>query len=255
MFNNFLGDGLMRPPLLLDLMNSKINYGKEEKTPIPNLADSFREFLFDFSYPLSNKISKQEFETQIINHFIMRRICSQTYLTFKMYFQNRILEIIPYYNKLFDSFTDWDIFNNGQVENESFTDTKTYSENDSGSNTTNNSNSTTTSANSTNTSDRRFSKNPQNELTNVKDGKYVTEYNFDSNNSQDSGTSSGTSQTTGSNTNNKSGQEQFTHTKNRTLSLNDKKMEMYKQFLEDKSKIMTLIYNDLEECFYQCELI
>ena len=255
MFNYFFNDEFMRPPQFLDLINAKINYKNPNPVSIPNLADAFRPFLFDFSYPLSSKVNKQDFENQIINYFLFRRIGTQTYLKFKMYFENRILEIIPYYNKLFDAFTDWNIFQVGEVENETSSDNRSYSESGTDNGTSNNTTSATTTSNGSSTSDRRFSKNPQNELQNVKDGKYVTEYNYDENTATDTSTSSGTNNTTNSNSNSKNGTDNSTHSRQRTLTLNNQNMDLYKKYLEDKEKIMTMIYKDLECCFFQTEMI
>lgn len=243
-----MNDKFYRPPLLYDLMQSKLNFENENPISIRNLAENFRQYMFDFEYPLSNMVDKEDFEKQIINHFLMRRIGMQTFLAFKIELENKMLEIMPYYNKIFDSYSSWDIFANGESESESISDTEQYAENGQNANT--NNSSTSTNSTTQATSDRRYSKSPQNELSNIRDGKYVTDYNYDTTNGSDSST--GSAQSTGSGTNSKNSSKNYSHTRNLSR-INNNKMELYRQFLEEKTKIMGLIYNDLNSLFYGLE--
>ena len=102
-----------RPPLLYDLMNSMTNFGAEEQTKIKDLARESSSKIFDFEYPLSNKVDKEDFETMILNHFIDRRIGFETYTLFHIKLETKMNEIMPYYNKIFDSFDDWNLFTDG----------------------------------------------------------------------------------------------------------------------------------------------
>ena len=124
---------------------------------------------FDFNYTLTDKITKEDFEVMILNHFLMRRIGYDTVTAFKIALCNKLNEILPKYNMLFNSMDGWDLFNDGEtltrVED---TDMSTTSR---------------TSGRGDNISDRRFSNTPQNELSNVRDGRYVTEYNYETDNS------------------------------------------------------------------------
>ena len=145
------------PPTLYSILNSLVNYGSNEKTKIKNLASEGRSYIFDFEYPLSNKINKEEFEIMILNHFIMRRIGYETMTAFKLALSTKLNEVMPIYNKMFDMLDGWDLFNDGELVTEN------------GNNKLNN------STNSKNISDRRYSDTPQNELQNVQDGKYGTD--------------------------------------------------------------------------------
>lgn len=209
------------PPTLYRILNSLVNYDEEEQTKIKNLAAAGREDIFDFEYPLSTNVDKEDFEVMILNHFLMRRIGYDTMTAFKIALNVKLNEIMPIYNKMFDMLEGWDIFNDG----ESVTRTVT----DAGSNSLNN---TTTSQN---TSDRRYSDTPQNQLSNVRDGKYITDYNYDTDNG------SVTSASTGTDSRN------TTETITRTPS---DKMKLYKEFIENKKSIMTMIFEDLEPLFY-----
>jgi hypothetical protein len=80
----FLPTNCDLPPTLKSLMNSICNYGKEEKTNIYNLAKGSRSTIFNFDYPLSDKVNKEDFEVMILNHFIHRRIGFDTPTEFRI---------------------------------------------------------------------------------------------------------------------------------------------------------------------------
>jgi len=213
------------PPTLKSLMNSICNYGKEEKTNIYNLAKGSRTTIFNFDYPLSDKVNREDFEIMILNHFIHRRIGFDTPTEFRIALNVKLNEIMPRYNKLFDMLDGWDLYSGGEVT--------TRVQTDNGSNTLNN----TTSNDSTSTSDRRNSQMPQNEIEDVKDGNYMTDYNYDTN--IDSGTVTSNSNGTSANTTNET----------ITRSPSDK-IRIYKEFIENIDNIYSLIFKDLDSLFY-----
>ena len=213
------------PPTLKSLMNSICNYGKEEKTNIYNLAKGSRETIFNFDYPLSDKVNREDFEIMILNHYIHRRIGFDTPTEFRIALNVKLNEIMPRYNKLFDMLDGWDLYNGGEVT--------TRLQTDNGTNTLNN----TVNANNTNISDRRNSNVPQNELEDVQNGSYMTDYNYDTN--TDSNTT--ISNTSGSNNN--------TTNEEITRSPSDK-IRIYKEFMENVNNIYSLIFKDLDSLFY-----
>lgn len=213
------------PPTLKSLMNSICNYGKEEKTNIYNLAKGSRETIFNFDYPLSDKVNKEAFEIMILNHYIHRRIGFDTPTEFRIALNVKLNEIMPRYNKLFDMLNGWDLYNGGEVT--------TRVQTDNGTNTLNN----TVNANNTNISDRRNSNVPQNELEDVQNGSYMTDYNYDTNTD---------SNTTVSNT---SGNNSNTTNEEITRSPSDK-IRIYKEFMENVNNIYSLIFKDLDSLFY-----
>lgn len=213
------------PQTLYSIMNSICNYDKEEKTNIYGLASGARSTIFDFDYPLSTHIDREEFEILILKHFIMRRIGFDTPTAFKLALEVKLNEIMPLYNKLFDALDGWELFNSG----ESITRVTT----DNGSNTLNN----TITANNTNTSDRRNSNVPQNQLSDIQNGTYMTDYNLDTDTSN--GTTLSSTEGTNANTTNE--------VINRTPA---DKIKIYKDFIESKNNIYTMIFKDLETLFY-----
>lgn len=206
------------PPTVYSLLESYVNYGKEEKTKITDLAKAGRSMFFDFDYPLSLHVSKEDFETMIINHYIMRRIGYETVTAFKIALNVKLNEIMPRYNKLFDCLDGWDLFNSGETVTRSQQDSRT----------------TSSTGTANNTSDQRFSDTPQNEIQDVQDGKYVSQYSYN------------TDQAT--NTNNINDQGNVNETITRSPA---DKINLYNEFLKNSQNIYTMIFRDLDVLFYQ----
>ena len=229
------------PPTVYALLNSYVNFSKEEPEKIKDLAKLGRTMFFDFEYPLTNKITKEQFETMILNHFLMRRIGYDTVTAFNIALSVKINEIMPKYNILFNALDGWEIFNSGETTTRTMTD-NTISESES-TVSTNNSNSNTSS----NTTDNRFSNTPQNAIQDVQAGKYVSEYTYTHTtaNSQDTGTSSSTAGNSGED--NKTVNETITKTP-------ADKIKVYTEFVKNYNNIFSMIFEDLEPLFYQIAL-
>ena len=238
MFMPFIPSVNMQPPTLFSILESIVNFGKIDRVPIKNLAKNARSIIFDFDYPLNDKISKEDFECMILNHFIMRRIGFESVTSFKLQLQVKLNEIMPMYNKLIEL-----VYGNsgfGEVTQRNGFDNRTIN------NTSNTENNMTNEANTntTNTSDRRHSDTPQNELDNVKAGKYVTDYNYDTNTGEtdDVSHSHGTSNNV-SNTNDKNNYEENISKVNM--------LEVFTKLNEEIKNIYTMIFKDLDCLFYQ----
>lgn len=227
-----------RPPTLYSLLQSIVNYGKEEQTKIKDLASVGRTTIFDFDYPLSDNITKEEFETMILNKFLMRRIGFETLTAFKIQLNVKLNEIMPMYNKLIDLLYTENGF--GEITKRTGFDNRIID------NTSNTTNSMTNNSNTThqNISDRRGSNTPQNELDNIRNGKYVTEYHYDTDNSnnEDTSTSNGTSQ-------NKTNTKDNNNYEENISKIN--MFEVYSKLNEEIKNIYTMIFKDLDCLFYQ----
>ena len=143
------------PPTLYSLMESKVNYENESPVKIENLPESFRTYLFDFDYPLAQKY-RYNFEIIFLTHYMFRRIGFETYLSFKLHLKTKLFEIMPKYNKMFEGFESLDFAG--------IKETETRQEIEAG------------TSNSTNVNDNRFSNVPQNEIDDISDGSYMTDY-------------------------------------------------------------------------------
>lgn len=229
-----LGISQDEPPTIYSLLNSYVNFANDTPAKIKDLASAGRAMFFDFDYPLATGMTKSEFECMILNHFMMRRIGYETVTAFKMALNVKLNEIMPMYNKLFESINSWDIFDDGEIMNRSVTDSRSVSN----AGTSNGTNNTTNSA----TSDQRFSDTPQNALQDVRDGQYVTEYNYN----QDSVTSNNTTSATTSNNTIEGGSQT-----ERIVRTPSDKMHLYTEFLRNRQNIYTMIFKDLDSLFYQ----
>lgn len=215
-----------QPPTIYSLLNSYVNFENPEPVKISNLASAGRSMFFDFDYPLAEGWSKEDFETMILNHFMMRRIGYETVTAFKLALNVKLNEVMPEYNRLYESLDGWDLFNDGESITRDTTD--------------NGSQSISQAGTSSNTSDRRFSDTPQNAISDVQSGTYVTDYNYDQN--------------TGTESNNTiSSNSTATHESiNRTPA---DKIRIYNEFLTARQNLYTMIFKDLDSLFYQIALI
>ena len=123
-----------KPPTIYFLLDSIVNYGKDTKTKIKDLESQGRSRVFNFDYPLSDKITKADFETNILNHYLMRRIGAETFTAFQINLNAKLNEIMPLYNMMFDSLDGIDLLNDSE--------TKTGTDNSSTNNSLNNSSTT-----------------------------------------------------------------------------------------------------------------
>ena len=217
------------PPTLYSIMDAMVNFGQTDKVKIKDLPLASREEIFDFNYPLTNKISKQDFEVLILKHFMMRRIGYDTMTAFKIALDVKLNEIMPIYTKMFDMLDGWDLFSDGEVETRNVVDSRS----------TQNLSSLNQTNSGTDTSDRRFSELPQNRLIDLQNGNYVTDYNYDTNTTSNSMNNQSASNITDSG------------------SLNERierspadKIAIYKNFLESSESIYTMIFRDLDNLFY-----
>ena len=224
------------PPTIYALLNSYVNYNKpeNEQVKIKNLARTGRTLFFDFDYPLSSHVTKEDFETLILNHFLMRRIGYETVTAFNIALSVKINEIMPYYNKLLDALSGWDLLNDGYSLTRETGNANTTETSSTGIN--------TTSDSTSSTSDLRSSDTPQNQIQDVRDGKYVTNYNFNQN--YGAGTSSSSSSNTSDGGSTSYGYESTTKTA-------ENKIGIYTEFLQNREKIYTMIFKELDSLFYQ----
>ena len=231
-----------KPPTVYTILESIVNYGKEPKTKIRDLAKVGRETIFNFDYPLSQNVSRETFETMILNHFLMRRIGFETVEAFRIQLMVKLNEIMPVYNIMFDSIQNWNLFNDGEITRRYGTDNRQIETNSNTKNELKN-----TSQNETqNISDRRNSQLPQNQLQDLRDGDYVTDYNYDTNNTNanDTSNSNGKSESK----NNTKDNNQYNETIEKSPA---NKLELLKEFQENIKNIYGMIFKDLECLFYQ----
>lgn len=85
--------------------------GAEEYSPFSEIDDivenSRREIFGD--YPIFNNDEglRKRLESKILKHYYVREICCETVGLWKLYLNNRMNEIMPYYNKMYESEALW----------------------------------------------------------------------------------------------------------------------------------------------------
>lgn len=62
-----------------------------------------RNKIFSFDYPIFDEDYREILETKIIKHYYTREISAETYGRWKLFLDMRMNEIMPYYNKLYES--------------------------------------------------------------------------------------------------------------------------------------------------------
>lgn len=225
MFYPMLPNDCNKPPTIYSLLESIVNFENETPVKTSELAKNGRDKIFDFDYPLTEHITKEDFEVMILNNYMMRRIGYETPTAFKIAMEVKLNSIMPIFNKMFDSLENWNLFNDGENINR----TVTKGEN---STTTSNSN-----INSTTRDDSRYSDTPQGRLNDIEAGTYMTDYTLNQNTSNSTGNST--------DTNNKNG----TETENITRTPGEK-LELYKEFQNNIKSIYGLIFDELDDLFY-----
>lgn len=206
------------PPTLYSLMNSYVNFNKkeDEKVKIIDLPNAFKDYLFDFSYPLDDEY-KASFEENFLSHYMFRRIGYETYMSFKIHLKNKLNEIMYKYNAMFEEFSNLDFLGVNE------THTRTIS----------GSSSSQSSGTSGTTSDNRYSDTPENQLTDVQNGTYLTDYTYNSQTGSSSASASGTSSST----------------ETITIHRGDSTDE-YLKYQNKINNIYTMIYKELDSLFY-----
>lgn len=225
-FGPYLPPNCDKPPTLYSVLNAIVNGDKDEDdyTKIKDLAKYGRSKIFDFEYPLTTNMTKEDFECMILNHYMTRRIGFETVTNFKLHLQVKLNSIMPKYNLLFDNQAN--IMNSRTITKEGTDNTNSRTQNQS-----------SNSNNSSSITDNRFSDEPQNEIQDVKDGKYVSTYSL----TQADVNSKGSSSNSGTGSNDR--------TYNETITENDND-NTYFRIQSEMIPIFDMIFKELDSLFF-----
>lgn len=128
--------------------------------------------IFDFDFPIFDENYRLALEIKILRHFYTREIGSETVGLWKLRLNDKMNEIMPYLNKFYAMYVaevnplyemDYTKLHSGSSNNQS-----DYS------------NSATSVSENTSNDQRLYSDTPQGQLTDVQEGKYLTNATFDS---------------------------------------------------------------------------
>lgn len=232
------------PPTLYSIMQSLVNYDSDEPSKIKDMWQKAREYIFNFDYVLSSNVSRETFEHNILNHYLMRRINFDTVTLFQIMLENKLSEILPRYNMLWDSLNGWDIFKSG-------TTTREYTDNTTTSNTGNNTvNGLITGENTGTTStvnNTGYSDTPQTQIDDINSNEYLTEYTHNvADNTITNNTSTKSSNTT-TNTDNGKSDKIIKEVVTRTA---ENELDLLVKFQTEYNNIWAMLYADLDCLFY-----
>lgn len=181
-------------------------------TKIDEILDKAVPTVFDFDWPVFDEDYRVPLEKKILRYFYTREIGCETYGLWKLMLQNRLCEIMPYYNQLYksellmagiDPLTDVNYTKSGNRKDEG-ADTRT-TEREGTDNTESQATSTdtrsgensgrdSTSVYGNQTHIKKYSDTPQGTLNGVENATYLTEaeFNTDSNDTNTTITTSST---------------------------------------------------------------
>ena len=84
---------------------------------IEEIIDNSHNKIFSFDYPIFDPDYKAGLEKKIIKRYYTREICAETYGRWKLFLESKMLEIMPYYNQLYNSeLIKYDIFEDVNYE-------------------------------------------------------------------------------------------------------------------------------------------
>lgn len=211
-------------------LNESVGYASVE-----NVISNALPKLFDFNFPIFDENYRTVLETKIVKHYYTREISEETVGLWKLRLNTKLNEIMPYYNKLYNS----ELLEFNPLYTHEMTRThKTDIGTDSTTNNTNTGNSTSDSTNY-----NLYSDTPQGALTGVDNETYLTNATKDI----DHSTNNISSNTQGNN--------KFNSTENYLESVQGREggngSELLLKYRETFLNIDMMVINELDVLFFQ----
>ena len=130
--------------------------------------------IFDNEFPIFDENYRKPLCKKILKHYYTREICAETYGLWKLWLNEKMELIMPYYNQLYENaLLEIDPFKNykyDEIGNNTKNDDTAYSENNTGS-------ATESGSNSESVSDTvwdKYSDTPQGSIQNIDNSTYLT---------------------------------------------------------------------------------
>ena len=153
---------------------------------VNNVIEKALPKIFDFDFPIYDEKYRTVLETKIVKHFYTREICCETAARWKLFLNERLNLIMPYYNQLYKStleefnpFYDVDLTtdhvkdNGGNNSNEGHSEQTSVSSNNTDDKYERNLNSKTDGNDSTNAW-QYYNDTPQGGINGIETNKYLT---------------------------------------------------------------------------------
>lgn len=150
-------------------------YGLKEsagQTKVNEILTAVAPKIFDFDFPIFDENYRLALEIKILRHFYTREIGSETVGLWKLRLEDKMNEIMLYLNKFYAMYV--------QEVNPLWNMDYTKEHHGSGSNESKYDNTASSFSKNTSNDQRLYSDTPQGQLTDVQNGKYLTNATFDS---------------------------------------------------------------------------
>lgn len=189
---------------------------------IDDIIEQARPKIFNFNYPFFNQEHRELWECKFLKHFYMREIAHETFGMFQLRLSTRLNELMPYYNRMYESellqFNPFDTVNTERKIESTATaeDRKTGSSVGRSGGQSQSIGSENGCGKSNSKNKDKYSDTPQESLTNVENGTYLTNYRVDENEAE-------TTDSTNSNTSNSSLTENVVNATESRFNENDGK--------------------------------
>ena len=241
---------------------------------VNTIIEKAREKIFSFHYDIFSSKYKKILETNILKNFYLREIAFETVGIFKLKLENKMQQIMPYYNKLYlsqDLVTE-PLKDFSRSHNTSRTDDTSATESNEGTSNTNMTNATTSNTTSNVSSENksesvaekknRYSDTPQGGLSGIDDNTYLTNASVDNSSERNNANASeknitdetlnNTQTVANTNSNDKTLTNKLTSVFEELESGNNQSQsELLLKYRETFINIDMMIINDLEELFLQ----
>ena len=235
-------------------LNESVGYSK-----IEDVITGAMPKIFDFDFPIFDEKYRSVLERKILKHFYTREICEETVGLWKLRLGTRLNEIMPYYNKLYNS----ELLDFNPLYTDNLTRTRTTklkSKRETGNNgkvdTTNSSNSKGTgSGTANNNANDLYSDTPQGSLNGVESGTYLTNARKTSDTSTSSSNTHNNSSASGKVISSENGSDDFNSTEDYLESVigygGTNASDLLKKYRETFINIDMMVINNLEDLFFQ----
>lgn len=203
-------------------------YFAEITEPYSQVIELARPKIFSFHYPIFNNEYKQTLETNILKHFYMREIGTETFGQFKLFLDSKLNLIMPAYNKLYSDLLNASILQTDNIVTE-------ISQNDKANSNTNANGTSTTESDDTSTN---FD-TPQNGLTDFLNNDYMSNAQHSNGNTTNTTNSNGSS----------SAQNEMTRTETLKGFRGFSVVDIMEKFRPEFFSVDLRIMNDLDPLF------
>nr|DAQ26339.1 MAG TPA: Lower collar protein [Caudoviricetes sp.] len=211
--------------------------------------------IFTFTFPIFDENYRTVLEKKILKHFYTREICEETVGLWKLRLDAKLNEIMPYYNKLYNSeLLEFNPLYTANLTRKKKTDydSNRNTSNNGTVNSTSNSNGSGTGTN-TNVGLDLYSDTPQGLITNVENETYLTNFRKKTDTGKSSSTTSNS--TTGNVTNSDTGTDALNSTEDYLETVigfeGSSASDLLIKYRDTFLNIDMMIIEDLETLFFQ----